>query len=363
MTDMTREILRALGGRRALAAALLLGALLGSAPGAAAIDGSPASIGDLTIRAGEVPRRLVGYGLVVGLDGTGDRSFGGYHGSNATVTSVVNLLRRFNIEVPPEHLRLRNVAAVLVTAETSPWLRAGGRFEVQVSALGDAFSLNGGVLWMTPLVTNPNEAPVATAQGPLIVSDNGDRRARPAGLKPTNSARIPDGGLMEIDPPVFVAEPRLVLKQPDRQTARRIAAAINLTLGENSARVDDPGSVTLTLGGDNAADRLAGIDTIKVMVEVPARIIVHAREGLVVAGGDVRVGPAVIHHRGLTLQIGSGQPGVAGDVRGLVALPSRVPVQDVAAGLHAAGAGPEEMAAIFEALRDAGAINAEVVVR
>ena len=350
-------------GRRRLAAALLVVSLLGTASQGLAADGSTARIRDLTTRGGEVPRRLVGYGLVVGLDGTGDRSFGGSHARNATVTSVVNLLRRFNLEVPPDYLRLRNVAAVLVTAEVSPWLRAGGRFEVQVSALGDAYSLSGGVLWMTPLVTGPNDPPLGTAQGPLMISDNGDRRARPAMFKPTNSARIPDGGVMEIDPPAVTAEPRLLLRQPDRQTARRIAEAINRSLGPNTARVEDPGAVALTVTGDEAGDRLAGLDTIQVAVDLPARVIVHAREGLVVAGGDVRVGPAVIHHRGLTLQIGSPGGTPAGELRGLVTLPAHVPVQDVAAGLHAAGAGPEEMAAIFEALRDAGAITAEVVVR
>ena len=148
-------------------AALAL-ALLGlPALPAPAVAANAARIGDLTVHHGDVPRRLVGYGLVVGLDGTGDRSFGGLHDATPTVRSVVNLLRRFSIEVPPERLRLRNVAAVLVTAEVSPYLRAGGRFEVQVSALGDATSLRGGVLWITPLVTDPNQPPAATAQGPL----------------------------------------------------------------------------------------------------------------------------------------------------------------------------------------------------
>ena len=137
--------------------------------------GAQVRVGDLTTRTGEVPVRIVGYGLVVGLDGSGDRSFGTSSGSVQTVRSVVNLLRRFNIEVPPERLRLRNVAAVLVTAEISPFLRPGGRFEVQVASLGDATSLRGGVLWMTPLVSDPDQAPIATAQGamPLQADDRG----------------------------------------------------------------------------------------------------------------------------------------------------------------------------------------------
>ena len=125
--------------RRAIRALplLLLLALALAAPAARA----QVRVGDLTRRAGDVPRRLVGYGLVTGLDGTGDRSFGGWRSNTPTVRSVVNLLRRFGVEVPPDQLRLRNVAAVTVTAEVSPYLRTGGRFEVQVSALGDATSL------------------------------------------------------------------------------------------------------------------------------------------------------------------------------------------------------------------------------
>ena len=132
-------------------------------------------IRDLVIADAAVPVRLVGYGLVTGLDGTGDLTIGGRSGGQ-TVQSVVNLLRRFDIEVPPALLRTRNVAAVLVTAEVSPYLRAGGRFEVAVSSVGDARSLRGGVLWMTPLVPDVGADAVATAQGPVLISDGGDER-------------------------------------------------------------------------------------------------------------------------------------------------------------------------------------------
>ena len=136
--------------------AALLGSLALGAPMAQAQD---AKIRDLTISEGAAPIRLVGYGLAVGLDGTGDRD-GGSRGAGMTVQSVANLLRNFNVEVPAEVLRMRNVAAVLVTAEVSPYLRSGGRFDVHVSSLGDARSLRGGVLWMTPLVA---EAPVSAS--------------------------------------------------------------------------------------------------------------------------------------------------------------------------------------------------------
>jgi len=318
------------------------------------------------VQQGAVPRRLVGYGLVVGLDGTGDRSYGANYGAVHTVQSVVNLLRRFNIEVPSDHLRLRTAAAVLVTAEVSPYLRAGGRFEVQVAALGDAASLKGGVLWMTPLVSNPNSPPVATAQGPVVVAD--DPQSVGSYARRGNAGRLPEGGVMEVDPPpvVLAVEPHLVLKQPDQVTAVRIAEAVNASLGDGTASVDDPGSVALHPAAefaDNVNGFLAQVYTLPVQVHTPAVVIIDAREGTVVAGGNAIIGPAAVSHHGLSLQVG--QPTDAGDPGspGSVWLGTDATVQDVAAGLHAVGAEPREIAAVFESLKAAGALMARVVVR
>ena len=137
-----------------------------------ALAQSDVKIRDLTTPEGAVPVRLVGYGIVTGLDNTGDRAIGG-QSAGPTIQSVINSLRRFNVEVPADLMRMRNVAAVLVTAEVTPYLRAGGRFEVQVSSMGDARSLRGGTLFMTPLVADPNGPPLATAQGSVLVSDGG----------------------------------------------------------------------------------------------------------------------------------------------------------------------------------------------
>ncbi|HYC33285.1 MAG TPA: flagellar basal body P-ring protein FlgI, partial [Gemmatimonadales bacterium] len=307
-------------------------------------------------------RRLVGYGLVVGLEGTGDRSFGGLAGETPTVRSIVNLLKRFNIVVPPEAMVSRNVAAVLVTAETSPWLRAGGRFEVQVSSLGDATSLRGGVLWMTPLVSDPNQPPVATAQGPMLVSADEGRSSQRRG----NSGRIPDGGVLEVDGPTAGApSPRLLLRRPDLATATRVAGTINAAYGPGIARVDDPGSVTLTVqagAADSLLGVLAAVDTLPIAQPAPSRILINARDGTVVAGGDVRVGAAAVSHRGITLRVG-GTPGADAGGEGMLALAAGSTVQDVAAGLHAAGATSQEVAAIFEALREVGAVQAPVTIQ
>ncbi|MDX2191763.1 MAG: flagellar basal body P-ring protein FlgI [Gemmatimonadales bacterium] len=348
--------------RRRVIALVLAGLALGAAPAAAQ---RAARIGDLTSRAGDVPRRIVGYGLVVGLDGTGDRAVGGFIGETPTIRAIINLLRRFNIQVPPISLQSRNAAAVLVTAEVSPYLRPGGRFEVQVSSLGDATSLRGGVLWMTPLLTDPLEPPIATAQGPLIVGGLGDA-ARAATTRGGNSARVPEGGVLEVEPPpVPAGAPRLQLRRPDLGTASAIARAVNGALGDGTARVLDAGAVALApKGADSTALPLllAAIDTLPVAVALPARVIISARDGTVVAGGEVTVGPAAISHRGITLRIG-GPADSSAAPQGLVAVRGESTVQQVAAGLHAAGATSQEMAAIFTSLVDVGALLAQVVVR
>jgi flagellar P-ring protein FlgI len=338
----------------------LLALLPGTAPAA---PDSQARVGDLTIRQGDIPRRVAGYGLVVGLDGSGDRSFGLATSGSPTVRSVINLLQRFGVEVPVQHLRLRNVAAVLVSGEISPYLHAGGRFEVQVSALGDASSLRGGTLWITPLVTDPGSPAIATAQGPLYVET--DDMARSYYAFGGNSGRIPQGGVLEVEPdaPAPLAS-RLYLRSPDLRTASRIAQSINSGFGEGVAKAEDPGVIALTPPADRNGDLagfLAAVDTLLVAFDGPARIIISSREGTVVAGGDVRVGPATISHHGITLQIGA--PRESEPVEGLVRIDARSSVQDVAAGLQAAGAKPDEVVAIFEGLQAAGALNAQVVIR
>ncbi|HEY8484264.1 MAG TPA: flagellar basal body P-ring protein FlgI [Longimicrobiales bacterium] len=339
-------------------AALMLSAGLLVPRGGAAQE---VRIRDLTTADNEVPVRLVGYGLVVGLDGTGDRAMGGY-GATHTVRSVVNLLRNFGIEVPQSMLRTRNVAAVLVTAEASPYLRPGGRFDVQVASVGDAVSLRGGVLWTTPLVAEVGGEVLATAQGPLVMSDGGMLRAM-ATVETT--ARVPDGGLLvaALPRPDFAAASRLLLREPNLGTAVRIAEAINGALGPGTAVVEDPGSVALRLedGADRAA-LLARIGELRVLPDRRAQVVIDGRDGTVVTGGGLVVGEAVVSHGTMTLTVAAGEaPG--GEVEGSVRVAPGTTVQDVAAALHAVGAPPSSIAAIFEALRSVGALAAEVIVR
>jgi flagellar P-ring protein FlgI len=320
-------------------------------------------IRDLTTPEGALPVRLVGYGLVVGLDGTGDRAVGGQT-AGQTVQSVINILRRFNIEVPAELIRMRNVAAVLVTAEVSPFLRASGRFEVQVSSMGDARSLKGGVLYMTPLVADPNGPPLATAQGSLLISEGGSMTRYASTIE--TSARIPTGGVLEADlpRPTIAATSRLLLREPDLGTASRIATAINGAFGEKTAAVEDEGSVQVTLADSVVkATAYTKIRELSVRPERAPRLVIDGKDGTVVAGGDMMVGAATVSHGAITLALGADVAADTSAVPGSVRLPANISVQRVAAALHAVRTPPAEIAAIFASLREVGALTAEVIVR
>jgi flagellar P-ring protein precursor FlgI len=366
----TSQVLAAVQGlpgvcRRLLPGLLLPAFLLAPLPGVA----QEVSVGDLTHLESDVPVRLMGYGLVVGLDGTGDRILGGASGGGMTVRSVANLLRRFDIEVPDEMLRTRNVAAVLVTAETSAWTRPGGRFAVQVASLGDATSLRGGVLWMTPMVADPGGPALATAQGGIVVAGPTDTRL--AGrYRGETSAEIAGGGIMEVDLPRNGAmdSSRLLLTHPDLGMAERIARAVNEAYGEGTAVVEDPGSVRVERTPEGPS--LHDLRTVRLENHRAPRILVDSRDGTVVAGGGIRIGEAVVSHEGITLSIdatvdaatpanGPPLPGAGGEVR----VAQGATVQEVATALHAVGASAGEIAAILRGLREIGALRAEVVLR
>ena len=334
--------------------------------GTARAQGVP--IRDLVVDDQGMPVRLVGYGIVTGLSGTGDNTFSGRNAQH-TVQSVANLLRRFDIIVPAELLRTRNVAAVLVTAEASPYLRPGGRFEVQVSSVGDARSLRGGVLWMTPLVTEAGGKAMGTAQGEVVV-DESDLTRRRVGYA-SASGRLANGGMLEVDlpRPQFTASSKLLLRQPDIGVAARIAALIDSVVGKETATVEDPGSIALTLSdsGGGPALALARIRDLKVELARVARIVIDQRSGTIVAGGDLTLGPGMVSVAGLALSIGSASAdtstGGTGGGAGQLRVPAGATVQQVAAALLAVRTPPQQIALVFEALRSVGALSAEVIAR
>jgi flagellar P-ring protein precursor FlgI len=359
------------GRRYTFALALLLAPAAVVPLGAAGAAGAQeVRIRDVTTTDGAAPIRLVGYGIAVGLDNSGDRSAGG-RGGGMTVQSVANVLRNFGVEVPAEAVRSRNAAAVLVTAEVSPYLRAGGRFEVQVASVGDARSLRGGVLYMTPLVAEAGGRPVAAAQGAVLLSDGVDARDRFGPPAVETTARIPAGGQLEADlpRPTLAQSGRLLLKEPDLATATRIAAAVNAALGANTATVEDPGAVTLAIPAAGRAAALARVGELAVRPARAARVVIDARDGTVVAGGDLAIGEAVVSHGAVTLSIGGRDaapntaPTAAQAPPGDVRVAPGTSVQRVAAALHAVQTPAADIAAIFAALRDVGALAAEIIVR
>ncbi len=373
--------LRTRGGNVLWHAIALLALSAAAAPSLRAQD---PRIADLTIEGSSVPQRLVGYGIVVGLDGTGDRSMATRDGG-MTVQAVVNLLRRFDVAVPPELLRTANVAAVLVTAEVSPYLRPGGRFITHVAALGDARSLRGGVLFVTPLVAGPGGPAFATAQGPLMIDEPAmeqNVRWRRSSSAAVNHATIPDGGVLEVEMPKPAVElaSKLWLREPDLATAQRIAVAINGALGEGKAKVEDPGAIALALTGttDEKAEAIGRVRELRVRPPQRNAVLVDARSGLVVAGGDAPVGAAVVRQGRVMLAI-TGPAPTAGTGAGItpsstdssapatapisLRLPIGTSVLEVAAALRAVETTPADVASILLALRQVGALPAEVVIR
>ncbi|MCS7082533.1 MAG: flagellar basal body P-ring protein FlgI [Bacteroidota bacterium] len=379
--------MKALALRTALMAALLL--LLGSAPRATAQGQS--RIKDVALLQGVAPVELIGYGLVTGLDRTGDRTLS-RRGGQFTVQAVANMLRHFGIAVDPNLLVTRNVAAVMVTAELSPLQPKGSRIDVTVSSLGDATSLFGGVLLLTPLI-NPADGQVyATAQGPLVV---GGIQAEAAvgvfssrtGRNHVLTGRVIGGGVVQRDLPLALKpeQPvRFLLKEPDLSTAHRIAEAINKAALGAQAKVLHGGAIEVAIeAGRDWFGTLAAIEALPVAVDAPARVVINERTGTVVAGGEVRIGPAMVAHGNIRIQTqvtpAVSQPAPFSPQGQTVVVPvpesqlreepgrvfvlqPNTTVADLAAALNAVGVSPRDIVAIFQALARAGALRAEIVV-
>lgn len=361
-------------------------ALLVTAAAAAQAQPAPAQarLKDLVVPQGAAPVQLVGYGLVVGLDRTGDRARG-TRGAPYTVQGVANLLERFGISVDPALLAARNVAAVMVTATMSPFAGPGAPLDVTVSALGDARSLSGGVLLQTPLLDPVTQTVHALAQGPV---STGTLLAEAAGTGartgPTNTGRVPGGGVvLEGAAPRLEGDAlRLVLKTPDFTNASAVAQAVQAAGFE--ATVEHAGLVRVAVGAQpgGAAAAMARLEALTVAVDVPARVVINERTGTIVAGGDVRLGEAVVTHGGLLIQtqvdpvvaqpapfgrgetvVGAvGAVGIDQQVARSVVVGPAASVAELAAALNELGLPARDVIAVFQALDRAGALQAELVI-
>lgn len=271
---------------------------------ATTIGAAPVRIKDLASLMGVRATPLIGYGLVVGLSKTGDR-----RQTLFSTQSLANMLRRFGVVVPPERMRVENVAAVMVTGELPPYGRSGGRVDVIVSSVGDARSLQGGTLLATPL-RGPDGTVFCLAQGPLTIGGFGaGNDANSVSVNHLTVGRVPSGGVIEGNVPHMVGPAdalMLMLREPDFVTAVRLAATINDELGNREARALDPGTVSVRVPEsyrDAVPDLMARLEPLRVDVDGPARVVINERTGTVVVGAGVRISPAAVAHGNLSVRI------------------------------------------------------------
>ncbi|MGH9475177.1 MAG: flagellar basal body P-ring protein FlgI [Terriglobales bacterium] len=354
-------------------------------------------IGDITTVMGVRDNMLVGYGLVVGLNGTGDQ-----RQTQFTTQTLSNILQRMGVQVSPQQMMVHNVAAVFVTATLPPFSRPGVQIDVTVSSTGDARSLQGGLLLLTAL-HGPDGNVYAEAQGALTVggysAGNSQSHVR---VNQTNVGIIPGGGIVERDTAVDLESMKqltLLLREPSFITANAIATAINQTLaGGGQTRPSAPGA-SGAAGPAHAVDSrrvdvawpaniaaipafLSQIEALPVPVTPPARVVVDERTGTIVIGGDVQLGPVSILHGNLAIQVTTSltasQPGAFSQgqtalvpnttvtaketpAAKLVLQPGAT-VQDLVNGLQSIGATARDIVGILRAIAAAGALEAKLEV-
>jgi flagellar P-ring protein precursor FlgI len=326
---------------------------------------------------------LVGYGLVVGLDGTGDS----LRNSAFTEESLKAMLERLGVSTRGLNLKTKNVAAVMVTATLPPFARQGSRVDVAVSALGDAKSLRGGILLVTPLYGADGEI-YAVSQGPLTVggfSVEGAAESVTQGV-PT-SARIAAGAIVEREVDFALdqlARVRIALRNPDFTTARRIAQAINGHLSLPAARVTDSSTVALEVPPSyrgEIANLLTEIEQLRVQPDQSARVVIDERSGIIVMGAGVRISQVAVAQGNLTVrvtetpQVSQPNPLAEGDTvvvprtrveveesgGNMALLEEGVSLEELVAGLNALGVGPRDLIGILQAIKAAGALQAQIV--
>ncbi|MCX7898459.1 MAG: flagellar basal body P-ring protein FlgI [Rhodocyclaceae bacterium] len=331
------------------------------------------------------PNQLVGYGLVVGLDGTGDQTTQ----TPFTVQSMINMLARLGVQLPPgQSLQLKNVAAVMVTAELPPFARIGQTIDVTVSSIGNAKSLRGGTLLLTPLKGADGQT-YAMAQGNVVVVGAG--AAGPGGARQTvnhlAAGRIANGATVEREVPTTLGGETLALelKQGDFGTAYRVAQAINQALGQGTATTLDARRIEVKLP-KNPAEHVAFLGVIENLevtpMPQPAKVIVNARTGSVVMNRAVTIEPCAVAHGNLSVTIGAttqvsqpaplsagqtvatteGQTNIQQEQRQLIELKAGANLADVVKALNAVGANPQDLIAILQAMKMAGALRAELEI-
>jgi flagellar P-ring protein FlgI len=370
-------------GRVAAAATLAMATLLG------AVEAQAASrIKDIANFEGVRSNQLVGYGLVVGLNGTGDS----LKKSVFTRESLIGMLERLGVNARDVALDTKNVAAVMVTGLLPPFARQGSKIDLQVSALGDAKDLAGGTLLVTPMLGADGEV-YAVGQGPITTGGftaSGGAETVTKGV-PTSGA-IANGAIVEREIPFdlrSLATVKIALKNPDLTTAQRVADAVNQSVGQYAARTLDPGTVEVQVPTAEQSDVIAlltKIEQLPVEPDTAARVVIDEQSGVIVMGENVRISTVAIAQGNLTIritetpQVSQPSPFSTGGTTAVVprsdvrvdedqgtqlAMLSTggVSLQDLVNGLNALGIGPRDMIAILQSIKAAGALQADIEVR
>ena len=339
-------------------------------------------IKDIASFEGVRENQITGYGLVVGLDGTGDKG-------NATLQSMANMLQRMGVTVKPTDIKAKNAAAVMVTVLLSPFPKPGTRLDALVSTIGDAKSLQGGTLLLTPL-KGPDNAVYALAQGAVSVGGFiGGSGGTTVQKNHLSSGRVPGGAIVEIEPHFVLGdgdEIRLFLHRPDFTTAAEVARRINRAFKSDLATTTDPSTIRLWIPADyktKLVELISLVESIDVSVDTTAKVVINERTGTIVIGDMVRISPVAIAHGGLTIEIKtayrvSQPPPFSPETAGTVVVPERevtareekaslvqvsgVTLGEIVRALNALGVGPRDLVSILQALKAAGSLRAELEI-
>lgn len=341
-------------------------------------------IKDLASFEGVRENQLVGYGLVVGLNGTGDSDQ-----ARLQLQSVATMLERMGSTISASQIKLKNVAAVMVTATLPPFAKQGNQMDVTVSSLGDAKSIAGGTLIMTPLKGADNQV-YAVAQGSVLTNSFafGGQAATAQKNHPT-AGRVPSGALVERELHNTLAgksQLRLNLAQADFTTASRVASAVNGKFGAGVATTGDPGAVIIQIPGSYTSrviDFVAAVETLDVLPDTVAKVVLNERTGTIVMGERVRISTVAVSHGNLSLVIKEtpqvSQPApfssrgetqvvprtqvkVEEEARRLMLLQQGATIGDVVRALNTLGVTPRDLIGILQAIKAAGALQAELVI-
>ncbi len=321
-----------------------------------------ARIKDLASIKGIRSNQLTGYGLIVGLNGTGDKD-----GVTFTKQALANMMEKMNIFVDKNGLKVKNVAAVIITANIPPFARIGDKIDVVVSSLGDAKSLKGGTLLISPLKGVDNKI-YALAQGAVTIAMSSAAGDRDSHLQ---VARIVNGASVEREISFKLNGKRnliLSLFQPDFTTARRMTETINASIGKGVAKTIDASALSLQVPENmweaDVAEFIADIETLSVIPDTTAKVVINEKTGTVVIGSEVTISSVAVAHGDLSVTINqeAGQPAGNQTNENVMNLPGTSTIGDLVRGLNSLGVKPQDLISILQSIKAAGALQAQLVV-